>query len=63
MSTDSSSVDIHLVTQANAHLLDTVDDDVFDHDVQLELLHSLLNNSMNHLAVAVGEGTASSRLT
>ena len=55
MSTDSSSADVHLVTHANAHLLDTVDDDVFDHDVQPGLLHGFLNNPTNHLVVAVGE--------
>jgi aminoglycoside 6'-N-acetyltransferase I len=46
-----------LVTAENAHLLDRVDPDVFDHEVRPDLLRQLLGNPMNHLAVAVVDGT------
>jgi aminoglycoside 6'-N-acetyltransferase I len=45
-----------LVTAENAHLLDRVDPDVFDHEVRPDLLRQLLGNPMNHLAVAVVDG-------
>jgi aminoglycoside 6'-N-acetyltransferase I len=47
---------VHLVTAENAHLLDRVDPDVFDHEVRPDLLRQLLGNPMNHLAVAVVDG-------
>ena len=40
----------------NASLLDTVDEDVFDHEVQPELLRVFLANPANLLVVAVSEG-------
>ena len=46
-------VEIHLVTQANAALLDRVDDDVFDHPLQPALVRAFLANPSNLLAVAV----------
>jgi ribosomal protein S18 acetylase RimI-like enzyme len=46
-------VSIHVVSQANARLLDRVDDDVFDHKVQPELLSLFLANPANLLVVAV----------
>lgn len=51
------SVTLHLVTAVNAHLLDRVAPNVFDHDVRPELLREFLANPMNHLVVAVDEGT------
>ncbi len=51
------SLTIHLVTPVNAHLLDRVAPDVFDHDVRPGLLREFLGNPMNHLVVAVDDGT------
>jgi ribosomal protein S18 acetylase RimI-like enzyme len=45
-----------VVNQANAALLDSVDEDVFDHEVQPELLRAFLANPSNLLVVAVAEG-------
>lgn len=50
------AVSIHLVDQANASLLDSVDDDVFDNRVQPDLLRAFLANPANLLVVAVAEG-------
>jgi ribosomal protein S18 acetylase RimI-like enzyme len=47
------SVEIHVVSLATASLLDSVDDDVFDHQVQPELLRAFLSNPANLLVVAV----------
>lgn len=47
---------LHLVSKANALLLDRVDDGVFDHEVQPSLLHAFLSNPSNLLVVAVTEG-------
>jgi ribosomal protein S18 acetylase RimI-like enzyme len=52
----SPTVSIHLVNQANASLLDSLDDDVFDHEVQPELLNAFFANPSNLLVVAVAEG-------
>jgi ribosomal protein S18 acetylase RimI-like enzyme len=52
----SASVSIHLVSQVNASLLNSVDYDVFDHKVQPALLNAFLANSANLLVVAVAEG-------
>jgi len=52
----SSAVSIHLVTEANASLLDRVDEDVFDNEVQPELVQAFLANPANLLVVAVAEG-------
>jgi ribosomal protein S18 acetylase RimI-like enzyme len=49
----SPTVSIHVVSQANASLLGRVDDDVFDHKVQPELLRLFLANPANLLVVAV----------
>ncbi len=49
------AVSIHLISQANASILDRVDDDVFDSDVRPELLHAFLSNPSNLLVVAVAE--------
>lgn len=51
----SPSVQIHVVGPATASLLDNVDDDVFDHRVQPELLQAFLSNPANLLVVAVHE--------
>lgn len=48
--------EVHLVTDANRHLLDRVDDDVFDHAVRPEYLDAFLANPANLLAVAVADG-------
>ncbi len=45
-----------MVSQANASLLDNVDEDVFDHEVRPELLSAFLANPANLLVVAVVEG-------
>ncbi len=47
---------IHLIDEANASLLEQVDDDVFDHEVQPALLRAFLDNPANVLVVAVVEG-------
>lgn len=52
----SAAVAIHVVTQANAALLDSVDDDVFDRPVRPELVRAFLANPSNHLVVAVADG-------
>jgi ribosomal protein S18 acetylase RimI-like enzyme len=52
----SSAISIHVVGEANASLLDRVDDDVFDHKVQPELLQAFLANPSNLLVVAVAVG-------
>jgi len=49
------AVSIHVVNQANASLLNSVDGDVFDHEVQPELLRAFLSNPANQLVVAVSE--------
>lgn len=51
-----SETKIHVVTSSNAGLLDCVDNDVFDHQVQPELLNAFLANSANLLVVAVIDG-------
>lgn len=50
------SISIHLVTAANAALLDRVDPDVFDHPVHANLLAQFLAQPANVLAVAIAEG-------
>ncbi len=45
-------VTIHLVTEANASLLDDMDDDVFDHPVTPDRLREFLGNRSNVLFVA-----------
>ncbi len=52
----SRSVVIHLVNHANASLLESVDEDVFDNKVQPELLSAFLANPANLLVVAVADG-------
>jgi len=49
------TVSIHVVSQANASLLDRIDDDVFDHKVRPELLRAFLANESNLLVVAVAQ--------
>jgi aminoglycoside 6'-N-acetyltransferase I len=51
----SPAVSIHVVSQANASLLDSVDEDVFDHEIRPELLSAFLANPANVLVVAVAE--------
>ena len=48
---------VHLVTAANAALLDRVDVDVFDHGVRPEYLERFLANPDHLLVVAVADGT------
>ena len=55
MSVDA--VNVHLVTAETAHLLERVAPDVFDHAVRPELLAEFLANPMNHLVVAVADGS------
>lgn len=50
-------VEIQLVGPHNASLLGRVAPDVFDHAVQPDLLREFLDNPMNHLAVAVLDGS------
>lgn len=50
-------ISIHVVTEENAFLLDSVDDEVFDHGVQPALLQAFLSNPANVLIVAVVEDT------
>lgn len=45
-----------MVSQENVSLLDSVDEDVFDHQVQPDLLKLFLANPANLLVVAVAEG-------
>jgi aminoglycoside 6'-N-acetyltransferase I len=52
----SPPVAIHTISRANVSLLDRVDDDVFDHEVQPELLLAFLDNPANLLLVAVADG-------
>lgn len=47
---------IHLVTQRTAHLLESVDDDVFDHAVTPDFVRELLSNPFHALFVAMVEG-------
>lgn len=49
-------VEVRLVGRADAHLLDRVDDDVFDHAVQPALVRAFLANPSNLLAVAIVDG-------
>jgi ribosomal protein S18 acetylase RimI-like enzyme len=56
MASRASFVEIHLVTAANAALLDRVDDDVFDHAVRPDLVDAFVANPSNLLAVAVEDG-------
>jgi len=50
---DVPTVSVHVISQANASLLDRVDDDVFDHEVRPELLRAFLASESNLLVVAV----------
>jgi ribosomal protein S18 acetylase RimI-like enzyme len=50
------AVSIHVVNGANAALLDSVDEDVFDNRVQPDLVRAFLANPSNHLVVAVADG-------
>jgi len=52
----SADVDIQFVTLANAHVLDRVDDDVFDHAVQPAFVQTFLANPANLLVVALVDG-------
>lgn len=52
------SVTLHLLTAATAHLLERVDEDVFDDPIRPESLRMFLANPMNHLVVAVVEDAA-----
>ena len=49
--------EVHLVTPATRHLLDHVDDDVFDHPVRPEYVAAFLANPAHLLAVAVVDAT------
>lgn len=51
-----AGVHVRIVHESDAHLLDRVDDDVFDHEVQPELLRAFLANPSAHLAVALADG-------
>ena len=51
----SPDISIHVVSLANASLLDSADDDVFDVAVRKELLSAFLENPTNLLVVAVAE--------
>ncbi|HRQ64265.1 MAG TPA: GNAT family N-acetyltransferase [Xanthomonadaceae bacterium] len=53
---DHADIAIHRVGAGNAHLLDRVDGDVFDHPVQPDLLQAFLANPANLLVVAVHQG-------
>lgn len=53
----AASVTIHLVSPADAALLDRVDPDVFDHPVRADLLAQFLAQPANILVVAVADGT------
>lgn len=52
---NAADFSIHLVNRANAFLLDRADPDVFDHEVQPELLKAFLASPANLLFVAVAE--------
>jgi ribosomal protein S18 acetylase RimI-like enzyme len=52
----SPDVSVHVVTGETATLLHCVDEDVFDHPVQADLLQAFLDNPSNVLVVAVVEG-------
>lgn len=52
----AATASIHLISTADAWLLDHVDARVFDHSVQPELLHEYLSNPANLLVAAVAEG-------
>jgi ribosomal protein S18 acetylase RimI-like enzyme len=54
MATDFE-IAIHVVTAANAMLLERVDDDVFDHPIQPQFLRAFLANPANLLMVAVAD--------
>lgn len=47
---------VYLISAENASLLGVVAPDVFDHEVQPDLLQEFLDNPMNHLAVAILDG-------
>ncbi len=47
---------VHLITQATASLLDSMDDDVFDHPINSGFLREYLSNPSNALFVAIVEG-------
>ncbi len=51
----NSEVTFHVVTVENHGLLECVDEDVFDHPVNAELLREFLANPANVLAVAVAD--------
>jgi ribosomal protein S18 acetylase RimI-like enzyme len=50
------TIDIHVLGPQDAAMLDGVDDDVFDHAVQPELLREFLANPSNVIVVARVEG-------
>jgi ribosomal protein S18 acetylase RimI-like enzyme len=52
----SLDISYHFVTTANSRLLDSVDSDVFDHEVRSEYLAAFLGNPANMLVVAVSAG-------
>jgi aminoglycoside 6'-N-acetyltransferase I len=52
----AATASIHVVSAANASLLDNVDEDVFDNKVQPALLQAFLANPANLMVVAVAEG-------
>lgn len=51
-----TSVSLHLITLESVSLLDRIDEDVFDHPVNSELLHEFLINPANALIVAMSDG-------
>lgn len=53
-------VSLHLVTAATSHLLERVDEDVFDNPVDPASLSHFLANPMNQLVVAMVEGAPAS---
>jgi ribosomal protein S18 acetylase RimI-like enzyme len=53
---DNSAFAIHLVTAASKHLLEHVDDDVFDHALDPPMLEKFLACPSNALFVAVEDG-------
>lgn len=50
-------VPVHLISHQNSSLLRSIAPDVFDHAVQPALLQEFLGNPMNHIAVAVLDGS------
>lgn len=50
-------ISVELLRASNAGLLDTVSDDVFDHDVKREYLEPFLEDPRSLLLVAVSKGT------